>query len=55
MVDEKIKPKAGSIIPWEIKEKTEKKIMGDREIIKKEWEEIEELAYRYVWAVLTDF
>lgn len=52
---EKINPKAGELVPWQIKEKEAGKIMGDKEIIKKEWEDIEALAYRYVWAVVTDF
>ncbi|MDZ7837325.1 MAG: hypothetical protein U5N58_04905 [Actinomycetota bacterium] len=32
-----------------------KKILGDKEIIKGEWERIEAIANRFIYAILTDF
>jgi hypothetical protein len=29
--------------------------MGDKELIKKEWDKIEVIANRFIWAILTDF
>lgn len=52
---DKLKPKAGEIIPWEIHKKEYKKILGDREILKQQWENIEIIAFRFIWAILTDF
>jgi hypothetical protein len=42
----------GVCIPWEEKIKEYEKIMGDEEVIKKSWEEIDTLAYLFVWFVL---
>ncbi len=53
--DKLLKPKPGEIIPFEVREKEYKKIMGDKELIKKEWEKIEVIANRFIWAILTDF
>jgi hypothetical protein len=55
MAEEKIRVKPGELIPWEVREKEYEKILGDKEIIKKEWEKIEILANRFIWAILTDF
>ena len=55
MDKENMKPKPGEVIPWDAKEKELEKISGDREIIKDQWVKIEELANRFIWAVLTDF
>lgn len=46
---------AGTLIPWEQREKEYKKILGDKEIIKGEWERIEAIANRFIYAILTDF
>jgi hypothetical protein len=51
----KLFPEPGELIPFKAREKEYKKIMGDKEIIKKEWEKIENIANRFIWAVLTDF
>ena len=53
--DKLLKPKPGEIIPFEVREKEYKIIMGDKELIKTEWEKIEVIANRFIWAILTDF
>ncbi len=52
---EKLKPKAGEIIPWEIHEKEYPKVLGDKEILKEQWQNVEVIAFRFIWAILTDF
>ena len=42
----------GVCVPWEEKAKEYEKIMGDKEIVKKVWEEVDDLAYQYVWFCL---
>lgn len=51
----KIKAKPGTLIPWEERIKEYPKITGDGKLIKKEWEKIEVIANRFIWAILTDF
>jgi hypothetical protein len=46
---------AGTIIPWEQREKEYEKILGDKEILKSEWEKIELITNRFIYAILTDF
>jgi hypothetical protein len=55
MSETKGSAKPGMVIPWEVHEKEYPKIMGDKEILKEEWEKIEVLANRFIWAILTDF
>lgn len=55
MSDDKVKVRPGELIPWEVREKEYDKILGDKEIIKQEWERIEVIANRFIWAILTDF
>lgn len=44
-----IKRAPGTAVPWEeILEKMEP-IMGDRELIKSQWEKIDAFAYMYLW------
>ena len=47
-------PKPGELIPWEEREGEIKEIMGDKQIIQKEWKKIEETAYKFVWGSLID-
>lgn len=49
---EEIARKPGVCIPWEEKVKEYKEIMGDEEIVKKVWEDIDTLAYVYIWFCL---
>ena len=46
------KTEPGVCIPWEEKVKEYEKIMGDEEVLQKSWEEIDTLAYLFVWFVL---
>jgi len=45
----------GVCIPWEEKRKEFPEITGDEEIIKRTWEDVDGLAYTYVWQVLLSF
>lgn len=42
----------GVCIPWTEKAKEYEKIMGDEKVLQKSWEEIDMLAYLFVWFVL---
>jgi hypothetical protein len=54
MSDEEKKIKEpGVCIPWEEKVKEYPKIMGDENVVKKAWEDIDDLAYQYIWFCLT--
>ena len=48
-------PKPGECIPWEVKSKEFPKITGDEELIKKSWQDVDALAYMYVWQCLLSF
>ena len=48
-----VKKKPGVCVPWEEKVKEYEKIMGDEKVAKKVWEETDDLAYQYIWFVLT--
>lgn len=54
MSDEKEKKakKPGVCVSWEEKVKEYEKIMGDEKIVKKVWEDIDDLAYQYIWFCL---
>lgn len=45
----------GELIPWNTRKEEYSQILGNEDIIKKEWDEIESLANRFIWAILTDF
>lgn len=47
---QKLEP--GICIPWEEKIKEYEKILGDEKVVQKSWEEIDTLAYLYIWFVL---
>ena len=53
MSDEKKAKKPGVCVPWEEKIKEYEKITGDEELVKKVWEEVDDLAYQYIWFCLT--
>ena len=48
-------PKPGECIPWDEKRKEFPKITGDEEQIKKVWQDVDSLAYMYVWQCLLSF
>ena len=54
---EQPKPKIapGVCIPWEEKRKEFPEITGDEQIVKRTWEEVDGLAYTYIWQVLVSF
>lgn len=49
---EKTAKKPGVCIPWEEKIKEYEKITGDKEIVKTVWEDVDSLAYQYIWFCL---
>lgn len=49
----KLKP--GVCIPWEEKKKEFAEILGDEKIVQRIWEQVDVLAYLYIWAVLIQF
>ncbi len=51
----KPKRKPGVCIPWEEKLKELPEISGDKELIKKVWEDIDALGYVYIWQCLLSF
>lgn len=52
MEAEKTFKKPGVCIPWEEKVKEYEKITGDEELIKRVWEDIDNLAYIFIWFCL---
>lgn len=46
--EKKRKVKPGVCIPWEERVKEYKRI-GDENLVKNVWEELEKLAYSYIW------
>ncbi len=49
------KAKPGVCIPWEEKAGELPEISGDRELVRRVWEQIDELAYTYIWHCLLSF
>ena len=47
--------KPGVCIPWEQKLKELPKISGDEKLIRKIWEDIDGLAYMYIWQCVLSF
>lgn len=45
----------GTCIPWTEKEKELPPITGDKELVKRVWEEIDALGYMYIWQILLSF
>jgi len=52
---EKPKKAPGVCIPWEEKVKELPPIQGDRELVKKVWEDVDALGYVYIWQCLLSF
>jgi len=51
----KVVRKPGVCIPWEEKAKELGTIKGDKELVKKIWEDIDALGYVYIWHCLLSF
>jgi hypothetical protein len=49
------KPEPGVCIPWQEKLKELPKISGDEQLVHKVWEDIDGLAYVYIWQCLLSF
>jgi hypothetical protein len=47
--------KPGACIPWEEKVKELPPIRGDEQIVKRVWEDVDALAYMYIWQCLLSF
>jgi hypothetical protein len=47
--------KPGVCIPWEEKLKELPEIPGDKELVRKVWQDIDSLAYVYIWHCLLSF
>jgi len=47
--------KPGVCIPWEEKVKELPPIQGDAEIVRKVWEDVDALAYTFVWHCVVSF
>jgi hypothetical protein len=45
----------GVCIPWQEKMKDLPEIKGDPEIVKRVWEDVDSLAYIYIWHCLESF
>ncbi len=45
----------GVCVPWEEKRKEFPQITGDEQIVKRVWEEVDSLAYLYIWQILVSF
>ena len=53
--DEKITRRPGACIPWEEKMKELPTILGDKDIVKQKWENLDALGYMYIWQCLLSF
>jgi len=49
------KKKPGVCVPWEEKLKELPNLSGDKELVKKIWEDNDFLAYLYIWHCLESF
>jgi hypothetical protein len=45
----------GVCIPWEEKRKEMPAIRGDEQLVERVWQDIDGLAYMYIWQVLLSF
>ena len=52
---ERLKAEPGACIPWEQKRKEFGEICGDEELVKRVWEDVDGLAYMYIWQCLLSF
>ena len=52
---QKLKIKPGVCIPWEQKLREVPEISGDKQLVRKVWEDIDALGYLYIWQCLLSF
>ncbi len=48
-------PAPGVCTPWEEKRRELPPIQGDEQLVRQVWEEIDSLAYTYIWQCLVSF
>ena len=48
-------PRPGVCFPWQEKLKELGEIQGDKELVRKAWEDVDSLAYIYIWHCLLSF
>jgi len=53
--EQKPKREPGVCIPWEEKRRELPEMTGDKELVRRGWEEIDALGYMYVWQCLLSF
>ncbi|AFM40237.1 hypothetical protein Desaci_1205 [Desulfosporosinus acidiphilus SJ4] len=44
-----INPNPGVCVPWELKLEEFGDLPGNEEIVKKEWEKLDDFAYNFIW------
>ncbi len=45
----------GTCLPWEEKREEFPEIAGDKDLVKRVWEDIDALGYVYIWQILLSF
>jgi len=50
-----MKRRPGVAIPWQEKAKELPEISGDKQLVQKIWEDVDTLAYIYIWQCLLSF
>jgi len=53
--EQKSELKPGVCVPWQEKRKELPEISGDEQLFQRIWEQIDELAYLYIWHCLVSF
>jgi len=48
-------PPPGTCMPWEEKRRELPELSGDEQLVKQVWEELDALAYTYIWQCLLSF
>ncbi|OIQ60716.1 hypothetical protein MOTE_06800 [Moorella thermoacetica] len=47
--DKTFVPEAGTCVPWKVIKEELGELPGNEEIVKKEWENLDTLAYSFIW------
>jgi hypothetical protein len=45
----------GVCVPWEEKKQALPAIVGDEKLVKKVWEDVDSLAYTFIWQLVVSF
>lgn len=45
----------GTCVPWEEKQQELPELSGDKELVKRVWQEIDAFGYTYIWQILLSF